>query len=176
MKLIAGLGNPGARYDNTRHNSGFFAIGRLMEKYGHTKVVKVSDSPLYTVKIEGQEASVIAPMRYMNRSGPVIGEAMAKLAVEPERLLVIHDDIDIELGVCKFKEGGGSAGHNGLKSIIETLGSSDFFRIRIGVGRPPDGSNVTDWVLGDFAPEEDELLEKALGDAMTIVTERFLPV
>ena len=95
---------------------------------------------------------------------------------EPEELLVIHDDIDIELGVCKFKEGGGSAGHNGLKSIIETLGSSDFFRIRIGVGRPPDGFNVTDWVLGDFAPEEDELLEKALGDAMTIVTERFLPL
>ena len=85
MKLIAGLGNPGARYDNTRHNSGFFAIGRLMEKYGHTNVVKVADSPLYTANIEGHETAVIAPMRYMNRSGPVIGEAMGKLDIRTGR-------------------------------------------------------------------------------------------
>lgn len=174
MKLIAGLGNPGDEYINSRHNAGFYAIDRILEKLGSSSKSTIAGSPVFHFSVEGKDISIIAPMKYMNRSGGVILKAMTKLGIVPDQLLVIHDDIDIPAGECRYKKGGGSGGHNGLKSITEAIGASDYCRIRIGVGRPPEGVDVTDYVLGAFSSEEDKPLDSALDEAARLVIERFL--
>lgn len=162
MKLIVGLGNPGSRYADTRHNIGFMVAERLasvcsiaLKKQGHQGVYGVGRGG-------GQELAVLLPQTYMNLSGVSVCSACKSLGVAPGDLVVVHDDIDLPFGTLKIKVGGGHGGHNGIRSIREKLGTGDFVRVKIGVGRPPAGADVAGYVLGKFSGEQRRRLDVVL--------------
>lgn len=173
-KLIAGLGNPGPRYERTRHNAGFMAVDFLLESFSAKITGMKHGSQFARIRALGHDLVFIKPMLYMNLSGEPVYRAMEAFGIKPEELLVMHDDLDIPLGEARYKIGGGHAGHNGLRSIIEETGSSEFNRIRIGVGRPPERISVTDHVLGEFEPEEIEPFQASLKRAAELLEDRFL--
>jgi PTH1 family peptidyl-tRNA hydrolase len=174
LKLIAGLGNPGPRYLFTRHNAGFMVLDYYLSEFEETPYKERFSSPFAMMKIEGAEVAFIKPYSYMNKSGGPILQAIKELGVSPEDLLVIHDDIDIPPGETRFKIGGGHGGHNGLKSVVSNLGTSDFKRIRIGMGRPPEGVSVVDYVLGEITEDDKDPLRAAFEDASQLIENRFL--
>ena len=169
-KLIAGLGNPGPRYSFTRHNAGFLFADRLLHRFGQGDGDDLDGSPLVTLA-DHPHIHLITPLSYMNLSGPPVAEALRLLRLTPDDLLVVHDDIDIPAGDVRYKEGGGHGGHNGLKSLFETLETPGFSRIRIGVGRPAPGVSVVDHVLGAFTPEEVDPIDEALDRAVDVAAE-----
>ncbi|MFQ5911969.1 MAG: aminoacyl-tRNA hydrolase [Nitrospinota bacterium] len=152
--LVVGLGNPGERYARTRHNVGFRVLDGLAARLditfrdaGHCSVA--GNGSLY-----GRRVFVAEPLTYMNRSGPAVRGLLRDCRLGPEDLLVVHDDLDIEFGRVRLKRGGGDAGHNGIRSIIEALGSGGFTRLRMGIGRGTDRGKEADYVLSPFTPEE----------------------
>lgn len=158
MRLIAGLGNPGTRYAATRHNVGFMVAERLAQRHGMT-IKRKGYSGLYGVgRIASSEAAILLPQTFMNRSGGSLQGAVAGLKVALEDVIVIHDEIDLPFGTLRFKRGGGHGGHNGLRSIGQALGSPDYLRVRVGVGRPEHGE-VSDYVLAPFTSSERRSLE-----------------
>jgi PTH1 family peptidyl-tRNA hydrolase len=168
-KLVVGLGNPGREYDGTRHNIGFAALDRLAEKLGCSFRSKWRFSAR-VAEAEAGEAGKITlakPQTFMNRSGSAVQGLLAWLKIEPGQLLVVVDDADLPLGQIRLRLSGGSGGHNGLRSIIETLGGNeDFARLRIGIGRTaPLGTDITGHVLGRFGPEEREVAAEAVATA-----------
>ncbi len=171
--IICGLGNPGARYANTRHNIGFMILDRLMEDIQHmsgqrlTLKKKCSAYILWQwLNLEDQTVwLLIKPLTYMNRSGAAVGSVLRPGCMDTGNLLVIHDEVDLALGRLRIKTGGGLAGHNGLRSIAHHLGTRDFSRLRFGVGRPETGQDLAGYVLDDFEPGEQELKERAVADA-----------
>lgn len=157
--LIAGLGNPGERYKNTRHNVGWRILDNYVE--GLNLNWKLSGNSIYSRLDEnGYVFHFIKPQEYMNLSGKEVSRWSKLYKISPESILIVHDEIDLPFGKIKFKKGGGTAGHNGLKDIVEKLGSSGFHRIRFGVGKPniPELS-VADFVLQNFTKEEEEMLK-----------------
>lgn len=164
IRMIAGLGNPGEEYAATRHNAGFCAIDILAQQAGVTYWKTQAGAEVATIKVndvdvEGgkREVVLVKPQSYMNTSGGPISKLCAQYKVKPEELLVIHDELDIPAGDVRVKVGGGHAGHNGLRSIIDKLGSRDFTRIRTGIGNPPGRMAVADFVLKQLrAREADE--------------------
>ncbi len=154
--LIAGLGNPGPRYAATRHNIGFLVAEELVERLGGSFRSKFSGR-LAEVRDGDARLAILCPETFMNLSGRSVGPALRFYKLPPERLVVVHDELDLELGDVRTKAGGGLAGHNGLRSIAEAIGSQDFLRVRIGVGRPDRGEPVpvADWLLQPFRPEVD---------------------
>lgn len=156
--LIAGLGNPGDKYNGTRHSIGFAVIDKLAEKEG---VSFNSDKkcPSTEIILFNKKVLLIKPFEFMNLSGNGVSLFMRKNGINPSELLVIHDEIDFEFAKCKMKIGGGHAGHNGLRDIIAKIGSADFHRLRVGVGKPKDGRIVADYVLSRFTSEEKDTLE-----------------
>ncbi|VAX22815.1 Peptidyl-tRNA hydrolase [hydrothermal vent metagenome] len=174
MKLIAGLGNPGTEYENTRHNVGFMVLDRLLRRFRISFKETRYRSPCVTGGVKGEKVTFIKPMLYMNLSGGPVNGVMGDSAVSPADLLVIHDDVDIPFGDVRYKVGGGHGGHNGLRSIIGETGSADFCRVRVGVGRPPEGVAVTDHVLGEFGPEDSDVLGESIDKAVKLVESRFL--
>ena len=172
--LVAGLGNPGREYERTRHNAGWLALDELARRHGGSWRSKFSGS-LAEVRFGDARVALLKPETYMNESGRSLGAAARFFKVEPEQVLVVHDDVDLETGRLQARAGGGLAGHNGLRSLAQHLGSQDFLRLRIGVGRPGRGDprSVADWVLSAFAPEDDaEALVSRSADAVeTIVGE-----
>lgn len=154
IKLIAGLGNPGEEYAATRHNAGFRSIDALASRLGVSYWKSQCGAEVATVKMlttDGPREIVLAkPQSFMNTSGGPISKLCREYAVEPAELLVIHDELDIDAGDVRVKVGGGHAGHNGLKSIIEKCGSRDFTRVRVGIGMPPGRMSVVDWVLKEY--------------------------
>lgn len=152
--LIAGLGNPGPRYQNTRHNVGFMVVDRIARRYDISLTEKKHDSLVGTGFIEDFRVILAKPQKYMNLSGPPVARLATYAGLEPDRIIVIHDDIDIIFGKFKIKTKGGHGGHNGLRSIVAAIGTGDFPRIRIGIGRPDTTADVTDHVLGRFNAEE----------------------
>lgn len=158
MKLIAGLGNPGTRYAATRHNIGFMVAERLAQRHGITTKRK-GYSGLYGVgRIATSEAAILLPQTFMNRSGSSVQGALAGLKASLEDLIVIHDEIDLAFGTLRVKRGGGHGGHNGLRSIGQSIGSPEYLRVRVGVGRPEHG-DVSDYVLSPFATAERKVLD-----------------
>ncbi len=152
--IIAGLGNPGSRYERTRHNAGFVAIDHIAEQLG----VKIDRSRFHALCAEARWGEIrlllMKPQTYMNLSGTAIAEAAGFYKIAPERVLVLHDEISFDPGVIRIRRKGSAGGHNGLKSIIECLGGEDFPRIKIGVGRKPTPEyDLADWVLGKM-PED----------------------
>lgn len=160
MHLVVGLGNPGRRYAGNRHNVGFRVVERLA---GEAPFRRAHGGRAATVLLGGDEVVLLEPLTYMNLSGESVREAMLALDVSLERVLVVHDELDLPFGTLRLKSGGGAAGHNGLKSIIASAGP-EFARLRIGIGRPPEGA-IADWVLSDFDENESAQLEDVLHDA-----------
>ncbi len=171
--MIAGLGNPGRKYAGTRHNAGFMAVERLAEIHGAEIKQSKFDSLFGRAIICGADAFLLKPMAFMNRSGRPVSRAAGFFRIPLDHLLVIHDDIDIGYGKIKIKAKGGHGGHNGLRSVIDALGSGDFPRVRIGIGRPGEAAGVTEFVLGNFTSAElrefDPVLEKAAEAVCTIL-------
>jgi peptidyl-tRNA hydrolase, PTH1 family len=154
--LVAGLGNPGRQYERTRHNLGWLVVDELARRQGGSWRSKFSGM-LSETRLQDLRLALLKPETYMNESGRSVTAAMRFFKVEPESLLVVHDDVDLEAGRLQARRGGGLAGHNGLRSLSQHLGTQDFLRLRIGVGRPGRGDprSVSDWVLSGFAPEDD---------------------
>jgi len=174
--LVAGLGNPGAEYARTRHNIGWLVVDDLTRRYGGSFRSKFSGQ-ICDIRIDDRRVSLLKPETFMNDSGRSIGPAVRFYKVDPASLLVIHDDVDLTEGRLQIRRGGGLAGHNGLRSIAQALGTQEFLRLRIGVGRPGRGDPrpVADWVLSRFLPETDvdALVTRAAGAAVVVATEGF---
>lgn len=174
--LIVGLGNPGAKYAGTRHNIGYMVAERLIERYELGKPKNRYRGRLAGGRLGpgGPRVAVLMPDTYMNESGKSAGPARGELRVELDHVVVVHDEIDFPFGRIETRLGGGAAGHNGLKSLKQGLGSTEFQRVRVGVGRPDstDPEIVSSWVLGRFAEskaEVDELVERALDATVRLI-------
>jgi len=162
------LGNPGREYARNRHNAGYMVVDELARRHGGSWRSKFSGR-LAEVRAGDERLVLLKPETYMNESGRAVGAAAAFFKVDPADVLVVHDEGDFELGRLEVKVGGGLAGHNGLRSIAQQLGTQDFLRLRIGVGRPERGDPrpLADWVLADFNPHDDaEALVAAAADAV----------
>ena len=164
MLLVAGLGNPGREYARNRHNAGYLVVDELARRHGGSWKSKFSGQ-LAEIKVGDEKLVLLKPETYMNDSGRSVGAAARFFKVEPEDVLIVHDEGDFDLGRLEVKHGGGLAGHNGLRSIAQELGTQDFTRLRIGVGRPERGDprSLADYVLADFEPHDDAgaLVERA---------------
>ncbi|GLC90395.1 aminoacyl-tRNA hydrolase [Lysinibacillus piscis] len=180
MKLIIGLGNPGKPYEHTRHNIGFDVIDALADKWS---------APLNQMKFNGMYATVhrpegkvilLKPLTYMNLSGESVRPLMDYFDVAVEDIIVIYDDLDLETGKLRLRQKGSAGGHNGIKSLIQHLGTQEFNRIRIGVNRPPAGMKVADYVLAKFSAEEQSIVHTAIDKCVDAVeaalTKPFLDV
>jgi PTH1 family peptidyl-tRNA hydrolase len=166
--LVAGLGNPGREYERTRHNIGWLVLDELARRHGGSFRSKFSGR-LGEIRLDGLKLALLEPETYMNESGRSIGPAARFFKAPSESVLVVHDDVDLEEGRLQARLGGGLAGHNGLRSIAQTLGTPEFLRLRIGVGRPGRGDrrSVADYVLSPFEPETDvEALVARAADAV----------
>ena len=171
--LVAGLGNPGREYERTRHNAGWLVLDELARRHSGSWRSKFSGS-LAEIRLGDLRLALLKPETYMNDSGRSVGAAVRFFKVEPEQVLVVHDDVDLEAGRLQARAGGGLAGHNGLRSLAQHLGSQDFLRLRIGIGRPGRGDPrpVADWVLSPFSPEEDaEALVARAADAVETIAQ-----
>ena len=169
VKLIVGLGNPGPRYANNRHNVGFQCLDRLAQAHGLTFQRRENKALLARGQIAGVEVILAKPQTYVNLSGQAVERLARSYRVPLEDILVIYDDMDLPLGRIRLRPGGGAGGHKGVRSIIEHLGSRDFPRLRVGIGRPPGRMDPVDYVLGDFTPEERLVIEKAYERAIAAV-------
>jgi PTH1 family peptidyl-tRNA hydrolase len=154
--LVVGLGNPGREYAGHRHNVGFMVVDELARRAGASFRSKFSGD-LAETRLDGARVALLKPQTYMNESGRSVAAAVRFFKVDPEALLVVHDEGDFDLGRLQVREGGGLAGHNGLRSIAQALGTQDFLRLRVGVGRPERGDPrpLADYVLSNFAPHDD---------------------
>lgn len=150
IKLIVGLGNPGQQYEKTRHNAGFLFLERLVSDYNSfwTKEVKFQGW-VANCHINSQKIVLLKPDTFMNRSGQSVGKIARYYKLAVDEILVVHDELDFVAGIVKLKKSGGHAGHNGLRDIIAHLGSKDFYRLRVGIGRPSAGKVVADYVLSN---------------------------
>ena len=165
MYVIAGLGNPGKKYENTRHNMGFITIDQLAEKH-NIKVDKLKFKALVGEgRIAGQKVMLVKPQTYMNLSGESIREVMNFYKLDPENLIVIYDDIDIEAGTLRIRKFGSAGTHNGMKSVVYQLQSDRFPRIRLGIGSQKKG-DLVNFVIGGFSKEEVPVLEEAVNHAV----------
>ena len=175
MYIIAGLGNPGEKYDNTRHNAGFLTIDALADRYGIDVREKAHKALIGKGVIEGQKVILAKPQTYMNLSGESIRALVDYYKVTQEELVIIFDDISLEPGQLRIRKKGSAGGHNGIKSIIAHLGTQEFTRIKVGVGEKPPRMDLADYVLGRFAKEEQdtmkEAFETAAKAAVAIMTE-----
>jgi PTH1 family peptidyl-tRNA hydrolase len=171
--LVVGLGNPGREYARNRHNVGFMVVDELARRHGGSFRGKFSGQ-LADVRLEGARVTLLKPETYMNESGRSVQPAAAFYKLEPDEIVVVHDEGDLDLGRIQVRLGGGLAGHNGLRSIAKSLATQDFLRVRVGVGRPERGDPrpLADWVLADFEAHEDvEAIVARAADAVeTLVT------
>ena len=161
MYLICGLGNPGKKYINTRHNLGFLLIDKLLQNYKFKLIKSNNKRELYKGSIGDHACILLKPMTYMNLSGSSVLEVMNFYKIKKSKLYVLHDDIDLKIGKIKIKIGGGNGGHNGLKSIDASIGK-DYLRLRIGIGHPGNKNLVSNYVLKKFSKDEEGIIENKL--------------
>ncbi|MCH8156579.1 MAG: aminoacyl-tRNA hydrolase [Nitrospinae bacterium] len=166
MFLIIGLGNPGPRYELTRHNIGYLVADNLAEKHRIQLTQHKHRALLGEGEIGSLQVTVAKPMTYMNESGRAAKALLSALKISPEQVLVVHDDIDLPLGKIKMKTKGGDAGQLGVRSIAERFGTDRFYRIRVGVGRPEDPDDIVDYVLTPFTEEETSTLNEVVEEAV----------
>jgi PTH1 family peptidyl-tRNA hydrolase len=182
--LIAGLGNPGREHERDRHNVGWMVVDDLGRRHGEPAFRSKFSGRIAETRIDGRRVALLKPETYMNESGRSIAAAARYFKVPPGQLLVVHDDVDLEVGRLQARLGGGLAGHNGLRSIAQALGTQEFLRLRIGVGRPGRGDprEVSDYVLSPFQPEEDqeaivsrsaEAVEALLAEGLAAAQQRY---
>lgn len=176
--LVVGLGNPGPTYAGNRHNVGAMVVDELARRAGAALRTHKARAVAAQVRIgtgpggvPGPSAVVAVPSSYMNESGGPVKALLSFFSVPAERLVVVHDELDIDAGVVRLKRGGGEGGHNGLRSISSALGTKDYHRVRVGIGRPPGRMDPADYVLRDFSPTERKDLPFLLADAADAVEE-----
>lgn len=169
--LVVGLGNPGREYRNTRHNIGFFAIDALAKALGVSLGKVQSKALVGQGKIGSSKVILVKPQTYMNLSGQAVSGLLNFYKISTEHLIVIHDDIDLPFGTIRIRPGGGSAGQRGVKSIIEKVGTQEFARMRLGVGRPPGQMDAAAYVLQPFTKEDEEFLVNFLSKAAEAANE-----
>jgi peptidyl-tRNA hydrolase, PTH1 family len=172
--LAAGLGNPGREYARTRHNVGHMVCDEVARRHGGSFRSKFSGE-LAELRVDGSRLALLKPQTYMNESGQSVAPAVRFFKLPPDHLLVVHDEVDLDLGRLQVRMGGGLAGHNGLRSVAQHLGTPEFMRLRVGVGRPERGDSrpVADWVLSPFADDVDvdAIVARAADAAETIARE-----
>ncbi len=167
MYIIAGLGNPERRYDNTRHNIGYEVIDAISDEYRIDLNMDKHRAICGRGIVEGEKVLLMKPLTYMNLSGQAIVSALSYYKEDPsDSLLVLCDDVNLPCGMIRIRERGSAGGHNGLKNIIALTGSEDFKRIRVGVGEKPPRYDLADWVLGHYSPQDRTLMDEAIGDAV----------
>ena len=166
IKLIVGLGNPGAEYANSRHNAGFMVIEKLLAGFPEGRFTEshTAESRVFTGKYRGKNLVLQMPLTYMNVSGAAVAPLSRRLGIEPAEIVVISDDLDLPPGRLRLRQGGSDGGHNGLKSVISELGSAGFKRVRIGIGRPEAGKTA-DYVLSGFEGDEEKAFQAAVSRA-----------
>ena len=165
MYLIAGLGNPGKQYENTRHNAGFMALDALADQLGTSIEEKKHKALCGKGLIGGEKVILLKPQTFMNLSGESIRAAADFYKVDPDHIIVIYDDISLEPGQLRIRKKGSAGGHNGIKSIIAHLGTQEFPRIKVGVGAKPDRMDLVDYVLGHFSQIESRVMDDAAKEA-----------
>lgn len=159
MWLLVGLGNPGDKYKNNRHNVGFMAVDQIARDNIFPPFKSKFQGELSEGRIGNQKVVLLKPMTYMNESGISVRKCADFYKIPPEKIIVFHDELDIEPARVKVKQGGGTGGHNGLKSMDAHLGDKDYWRVRLGIGHPGDKNRVSGYVLNDFSKEEQTWLE-----------------
>jgi len=172
IRLLVGLGNPGKEYERTRHNAGFW----LVERFANANGVALRKDPKYQAlvgRMEGGAAGsptfLLLPQSFMNASGRAVQMLAGFFKVKPEEILVVHDELDFPPGTARIKQGGGIAGHNGLRDISQRIGSHDYWRLRLGVGRPPAGTEGGDYVLHKPSAEEREAIDASIENALGVL-------
>ncbi|WP_425347688.1 aminoacyl-tRNA hydrolase [Spartinivicinus poritis] len=173
MQLVVGLGNPGAEYEDTRHNAGAMFVEMLARRYGTSlRSDKKFSGELGQVTIAGQAIRLLIPTTYMNLSGQAVGALANFYKIPPQAILVAHDELDIPPGTARYKQGGGHGGHNGLRDIIAKLGNCrDFARLRIGIGHPGHSKQVVNYVLSKPPQADQQLIDDAINTAIETIPE-----
>jgi PTH1 family peptidyl-tRNA hydrolase len=175
LKVLVGLGNPGPEYAYTRHNIGYLVAGEVARLLGVSFAVRKFTAEIAEAAVSGERVWLVKPQTYMNCSGESVGAAIRFLKLSLDDLLVVHDDLELDPFRVQVKVGGGHGGHNGLRSINSHVGSSEYARIRVGVGRPPEFMDPADYVLGRFAKGQEHDLENCVtwaAQAATAVLEK----
>lgn len=170
IRLIVGLGNPGSEYENTRHNAGFWFVDRLASEYRESfRLEKKFFGEVCKVNIAGQPCWLLKPVTFMNRSGQALAAIASYYKIEPQNILVAHDELDHDAGSTRLKLGGGHAGHNGLRDIISAIGTKDFYRLRLGIGHPGSKKQVVNYVLGQPSRDDREKVDQAIDESLLIL-------
>lgn len=176
MRLIVGLGNPGEKYRRTRHNAGFMVVDELAQRFTKGSELipeKIDDAWAVKTEFAGERVVLMKPQSFMNRSGPVVEAALRYFNIEPDRLVVVSDDVALPLGTLRIRARGSHGGQNGLRSIIESIGSEEFARLRFGIGSSEPAIDLAGFVLSDFGPGEvllvQEMVSRASDGIATII-------
>ena len=177
LRLVAGLGNPGRKYQGTRHNAGFFVVEELRRRGGEPEESERAGALRCTVAMGERQVMLLRPVEYMNRSGGPLKAAMTKLGADPDEVLIVSDDFWLPFGTLRLRRSGSHGGHNGLRSIFESLGTNEVPRLRIGIGPAPEGADQADFVLEPFTRAErgelDEVIGRAADCVETVAREGF---
>ncbi|RUM30682.1 MAG: aminoacyl-tRNA hydrolase [Aquifex sp.] len=166
IRLVVGLGNPGKEYEKTRHNVGFTVIDHLVKALRAKGPFEEALSHVYKARLGGKEVILAKPMTYMNNSGAAVFNLLEEYKLSPEQMIVVYDDLDLPLGHMRLRLKGSSGGHKGVESIIKYIGTQNFPRLRIGIGRPKKKEDVVKYVLSPFPPEEEKIINQAIGKAV----------
>ncbi len=167
MRLVVGLGNPGPKHQNQRHNIGFMAADEIVRRHGLSAPRSRFQGDVSEGEVAGEKVLVLKPMTFMNESGRSVGEAVRFYKLAVENVFVIYDELDLAAAKMRVKQGGGNAGHNGLRSIDAHLGDTNYWRVRLGIGHPGDKARVTSHVLGDFSKADRQWVERELAAVAT---------
>ncbi len=166
IRLVVGLGNPGAEYEETRHNAGFWFVDSLADRYGSQfKVESRFNGLACRIRVEGEECWLLKPATFMNRSGQSVSGLAKYFKIPVQQILVVHDELDLPAGTVRLKKGGGAGGHNGLRDIMNAMGGGDFWRLRVGISHPGNAREVVDYVLRRPSREDAEAIYAALAEA-----------
>lgn len=169
--MIVGLGNPGKKYEQTKHNVGFMVVDRLAEKFGASFKKNIFEAEVAEFFVGGEKVFLVKPQTFMNESGRAVGPLMTYFGIYPDELVVVYDDLDLLTGKLRLRQKGSAGGHNGMKSIISHLGTKEFARVKIGIDRPKKGESVVNHVLSPFSKENQPIIEKSIDDAVAACTD-----
>lgn len=168
--LIVGLGNPGREHSRTRHNVGFWVVDAFARKYDLKWIHSISDSAVAVGRIGEYELALAKPRTYMNASGRSVRPLLRRFSIDPTRLIVVQDDLDMAVGKLRLRDRGSSGGHRGISSIISDVGADTFYRIKLGIGRP-DPKDAADYVLSEFSPDQRDDIDDAVDKAVAMIEE-----
>ena len=169
MKLVVGLGNPGKQYEATKHNIGFMVIDAIADSVPHTPWKEEQSAEVCSITVDGEKVLLVKPQTFMNASGESVGPLMRYYKIDPSDVYCIYDDMDLPVGKLRIRPNGSSGGHNGIKSLISHIGTENFPRFRVGIGRPLPQWTVIDHVLAPFSEENQEKVQKGIKDTVKAV-------